>query len=74
MDKEVVHIYSEILFSHKKLNLVICKNMNGARKYNPKQNKSEKHKYHKISLICEISETKHMSKETKTKTKRKRAK
>ena len=36
--------------------------MHGATEYHAKQNKSEKDKYHMISLICGISETKQMNK------------
>ena len=36
--------------------------MDGAREYNAKQNKSEKDKYHTISIICGISETKQLTK------------
>ena len=43
------------LFSHKKeWNLAICDNMDGPRGYYPKWDKSEKEKYHMISLIREI--------------------
>ena len=43
MDKEdVVYIYTHtgILFSHKRMNLAMCNNMNGAREYNAKQSQS----------------------------------
>ena len=55
-DKEdVVHIYNGILLSHKKeLNNAICSNMDAARDYHTKWSKSEKDKYHMMSLICEI--------------------
>ena len=60
MDKEDVvythtHTHSGILLSHKKeLNNAICSNMDGPRDYHPKWSKSEKDKYHMISLICRI--------------------
>ena len=44
-----------ILKTHKKeLNLAIFSNMDRAREYNAKQNKSEKDKYNTISLISRI--------------------
>ena len=55
MDKGVVYTHNGILLSYKKeWNLAICNNMDGAREYNAKWNKSEKDKYHIISLICGI--------------------
>ena len=49
------HKYNGILFSHKKeWNLAICNDMDGATEYYAKQSKSEKDKYHMISLICGI--------------------
>ena len=43
MDKEdVVHIYNEIILSHKKRNNVICSNMDGPRVYHSKCSKSER--------------------------------
>ena len=56
MDKEdVVHIYNGILLSHKKAsNNAICSNMDGPRDYHTKSSKTEKDKYHMISLICGI--------------------
>ena len=56
MDEEdVVCIHNGILLSHKKeWNLDICNNMDGAREYYVKWNKSEKDKHHMTSLICEI--------------------
>ena len=49
------HTYNGILLGdQKEWNLAICNNMDGAREYNAKQNKSEKDKYHMISLICGI--------------------
>ena len=52
MDKEdVVHIYNGIVLGHKKEgNNAICSNMDGPRDYHTKQSKSEKDKYHMISL------------------------
>ena len=51
----VVYTMEYLLFSHKKeWNLAICNDMDGAREYNAKWNKSEKDKYHMISLICGI--------------------
>ena len=37
--------------------------MDGTRKYNTKQNKSDKSKYHTILLICGISENEQRGKE-----------
>ena len=56
MDKEdVVYIHNEILLSHKKeWNHAICSNIDGPRDYHTKWSKSEKDKYHMISLICGI--------------------
>ena len=43
MDKNVVYVYSVILFSHKKeWYLATCNNMNGAKEYYVKWNKSER--------------------------------
>ena len=43
MDKDVVYIYDGISLSHQKeWNLAICKDVDGARMYYAKQNKSEK--------------------------------
>ena len=54
MDKEdVEYMYNGILFI-KKWNPAICNDMDGAREYYTKQNKSEKDKYHMISLTCGI--------------------
>jgi len=55
MDKEeVVYINNGILLSHQKeWNLAIHNDMDRAREYYAKQDKSEKDKYH-ISLICGI--------------------
>ena len=53
MDKEdVVYMYNGILLSHKKeWNNGICSNMDGPRDYHTKWSKSERDKYHMISLI-----------------------
>ena len=54
-DKDVIDIYNGILLSHQKeWNLDIFNDMDGARVYYAKWNKSEKGKYHMISLICGI--------------------
>ena len=55
MDAEdVVHIYYGILLSYKiEWNNAICRNMN-YRDSHTKWSKSEKDKYHMISLICRI--------------------
>ena len=51
-DKEdVVYIYNGILLSHtKEWNNAICSNMDGPRDYHTKWSKSDKDKYHMISL------------------------
>ena len=56
MDKEiVVYIHNKILFIHKKeWNLAICDDMDEPQKHYAKSNKSEKDKYHRISLISGI--------------------
>ena len=56
MDKEdVVYLYNGILLSHEKgWNNAICNNMDGPRDYHITGSKSEKDKYHMISLICGI--------------------
>ena len=56
MDKEdVVHIYNGILLSHKKeRNNAVSSNMDATRDYHTKWSKSEKDKYHAISLMCGI--------------------
>ena len=42
MDKDVVHIYKGILFSHKKeRNWVICRDVDGPRDYHTKWSKSD---------------------------------
>ena len=55
-DVKYTHIYTHrgILFSHKKeWNNAIYNNMDGPRDNHAKWSKSEKNKYHMISLICE---------------------
>ena len=55
MNKVVVYIHSYILWSHgRELNNAICSHMDGPRDYYPKWSKSDKDKYHMISLICGI--------------------
>ena len=56
MDKEdVEYIDNGMLLSHQKeWNLVIYSDMDGARMYYAKRNKSEKDRYYMISLICGI--------------------
>ena len=56
MDKEdVAHIHNGLLVSHKKeWNNAICSNMDGPRDYHTKWSKSDKDKYHMISLIYGI--------------------
>ena len=53
MDKaDVVYIYNGILLSHKKeWNNAICSNIVGPKDYPIKWRKTEKDKYHMISLI-----------------------
>ena len=55
-DKEdMVHIYNGILLSHKKeQNNAICNNIDGPRYCHTELSKSDKDKYHMISLICGI--------------------
>ena len=55
-DKEdVVCIHSAILLSHKKeWNNAIFNNMDGPRDYHTKWSKSDKDKYHMISLMCRM--------------------
>ena len=69
MNKEdVVHIHNGILFSHKKeWNNAICSNMDGPKDYHTKWSKSEKDKYHVISLICGISSMTQMNSSMKQK-------
>ena len=53
--EEVVYIYNRILLSHKKeWNNATCGNMAGPRDYHTEGSKSERDKYHMISLICGI--------------------
>ena len=53
MGKEnVVHIYYEVLFRHKKKET--CNNMDGPWKHNGELNKSEKEKWHLVLLIYGI--------------------
>ena len=56
MDKEeVVYTHNEILLSHQKeWNFAICNDVDGARVYYAKQNKSDKEKYHMISLMWNL--------------------
>ena len=42
MDKDVVYTCNGTLFSHKKWDLAVSNNMDGAREYNAMWNKSEK--------------------------------
>ena len=50
----MVHMYNGILLRHKKeRNYAICNNMDGCRDYHTKWGKSEKDKYHTISLYVE---------------------
>ena len=53
-DKDVIHIYNGILFSHKKeRNNAICGNMNEPRECHANW-QTKKDKYHMISFICGI--------------------
>ena len=56
MDKvNVVHIFIGIPLSHQKEgNYAICSNMDATGDCHTKWSKSEKDKYHMISLTCEI--------------------
>ena len=56
MDKEdVVHIYNGILLSYEKeWNNAICSDMDGPRDCHSEWSRSDKDKYHMISLICGI--------------------
>ena len=56
MDKEdVVHKYNKILLGHKKeWNNATFSNMGTTRDYHTKWDKSEKDKYHMVSIICGI--------------------
>ena len=48
------YIYNGIILSHKEWNNAIGSNMDWPRDYHTKWSKSEKDKYHMISLICGI--------------------
>ena len=51
----VVYKHNGILLGHnKEWNLAICSDVDGARAYYAKWNKSEKDKYHMSSFICGI--------------------
>ena len=52
--KDVVHIYSGILLSHKTWNNAICNDMRGPRDYHTKWNMSDKDKCCMIPLIYGI--------------------
>ena len=56
MDEEdVVHIYNGILLGQKReWNNAICSHMDATRDHHTKWSKSEKDKYHMMSLICGI--------------------
>ena len=57
VEKEVVvHIYNEILLSHKKWNLTICHSMDGPRGYYAKWNKSvrERQILYDFTYICNL--------------------
>ena len=49
----MVYMHNGILLGHKKWN-AICSNMDGPRDYHTKWSKSEREKYHMISLTCGI--------------------
>ena len=52
MDKDVVHMYNEILLSHKKeQNNAICRNMDGSRDYHTKGSKSKREKQIPYDII-----------------------
>ena len=54
MDKEeMIHVYNKIWHNHKNKN-AICSYMGGPRDYYNKQSKSEKDKYHTISLYVKF--------------------
>ena len=62
------HTYNEILPSYKKeQNNVICSNMDGTRDSHTKWSKSERDKYHMLSLISGISYMAQMNLSTKKK-------
>ena len=51
----VTYTHNGILLSHQQnRSLAICINIVGARVYYSKRNKSEKDKYHMISLLCNL--------------------
>ena len=53
--EDVADIYNRILLSHnKQQNNAICSNMDELRDCHTEWNKSEKDKYHMISIICGI--------------------
>ena len=55
LDKEdMVHMHNGLLSHKKGWNYTICNNMDGPRADHTKWSKSEKEKYHMISLICGI--------------------
>ena len=56
VDKEdVVHTYNGIVLTYKtEPNNAICSNVDGPRDYYTRWSKSEKDKYHMISLTCGI--------------------
>ena len=57
LDKEIVHIYTGILLSHKKrMKSCTCGNMDGLYLLSmlSEVSQREKDKYHVISLTCEI--------------------
>ena len=50
---DVVHTYNGILLSHKKeWDNAICSNIDGPKHNHTEWSKSDKDKYHMISLIC----------------------
>ena len=54
-EENVVYLYNELLLSHEKeWNNALCSSMNGPRDYHTEGSKSEKGKYHMISLTCGI--------------------
>ena len=68
IDKDVVYMDNGILFSHKnEWNIDTCSNMDGSRYYHNQWSKSEKDKYHTVSLTCGIENTAQMNLCTKQK-------
>ena len=67
--EDVVHIYKGILHKNK-WNNITCSNMGRPRDYHTKWSKSEKDKYHMISLIGRISknDTNELTSKTETDT------